>query len=62
MNIYKVNFNPMYPVPSGLLILANNDIEAFELAKDVIKHDKPREIKLIKQDKPKVIFYESGDY
>ena len=62
LKLYSVDFNPMYPVPSGLIILAHSKVEALEIAAEAIKHDKPLGIKEIEIDKSKIVFYESGDY
>ena len=52
----------MWQVPCGLIIAANNEKEALEIATKTIKHDKVREIKEVNIEEPTVIFYESGDY
>jgi hypothetical protein len=62
LNIYSVEFTSMWPVPSGLIILARTEEEAMKIAKDTIKHTEPIKATLIKADIPKVVFYESGDY
>jgi hypothetical protein len=62
MKIYEVDFNPMWPVPYGLIIAANNKEEAKKIAEETVKHTEVEEITEIKIDKPKVIFYESGNY
>jgi len=63
MKLYKVDFEPMWPVPSGLVLLAENDEQCKEIIKKTITHtDKIYEIVEIPMDKPLVVFYESGDY
>ena len=63
MKIYQVEFEPMWPVPSGLIIIANNIDEARGLAEKTIEHVKDLEIKEIElTGKAQVLFYESGDY
>ena len=53
----------MWSVPCGLVILANNEQEALELARETVSHTEVRGILKVQElDKPKVIFYESGDY
>ena len=62
MKLYKIDFDPMYPVPSGLIVLAKSKKGALKIAKETLKHTEPIEATLIKMDKPKVVFYESGNY
>lgn len=63
MKLYTIDFDPMWPVPCGLVILANNKQEALELARETVNHTGVRGVlKVQKLNKPKVIFYESGDY
>lgn len=64
LNLYAVDFSPMYPVPSGLVILANSKESAFEIAKKTVTHCEVliEDVSLIESDCEKVIFYESGDY
>lgn len=62
LKIYEVAFDPILPAPSGLIVLARSNAEAMKIARETIKHTEPEKATLIKLDKPKVIFYESGDY
>ena len=68
MKLYDVEFDPMYPVPSGLLINAKTKKRALEIALETVKHEQeePITIKNIIEvegmDTEGVIFYESGDY
>ena len=62
MKIYEVDFSPMWPVPSGLIIAAKDLKEAEKIAKETVTHTKIREVTEIKLNKSKVVFYESGDY
>lgn len=64
MKIYTFEFDGIWPVPNGLIILAENDNQAMEIAKSTITHTEKFSIKEIIEDlnKPQVIFYESGDY
>jgi hypothetical protein len=62
MRIYSVDFEPMGPVPSGLIIAANGIDECDKIARETILHTKEFTITEINIDEPKVIFYESGDY
>ena len=63
MKLYTIDFSPMWPVPSGLVILAESEEQALKIAKETVKHTEVRGILKVEElDKPKVIFYESGDY
>ena len=62
MKLFEVEFKPMYPVPSGLIINANDKEEALKIAKETVKHTEIKGIKECDLSKPRVIFYESGDY
>lgn len=74
MNIYEVAFEPLYPVPSGFLLMANNEVQALGFAINYLS-GKGMSIenvsvtqmdfgamKITGVDKPQVIFFESGDY
>lgn len=61
--IYEIEFKPMWPVPSGLIILAKTNKEAMKIAAKTLGHfTKPEKATLIKSDKSKVIFFEDGEY
>ena len=63
MKLFKVDFKPMWPVPAGLVILAENDDELKSIiAKTVTHTTQIYEIKEIPMDKSGVVFYESGEY
>lgn len=62
MKIFKVDFDPMWPVPSGLIIAAENHIEASSIASKTITHTKEFTVKEVDVSNPCVIFYESGEY
>ena len=62
MKIYTVEFDPMWPVPSGLIIAANNLIEAHLIAAKTIRHTDKFTVKEVDTSNPCVVFYESGDY
>lgn len=63
MKIYIIDFDPKWSVPSGLVILAENEEQALEIAKETVKHTDVRGIvEVYEVDKPRVIFYEDGDY
>jgi len=60
--LYEIEFEGMYPVPSGLIILAKSKKEAMGIAKKTLTHTSPIGAELIKMDKSKVVFFQSGDY
>ncbi len=63
MKLYTIDFDPMWPVPCGLVVLANNEQEALELARETVRHTEVRGVLKVQElDKPKVVFYESGNY
>ena len=63
MKIYIIDFDPKWPVPSGLVILAESEEQALEMAKETVKHTDVKGILEIHEiNEAKVIFYESGDY
>ena len=63
MKLYTIDFDPMWPVPCGLVILAENEEQALELASKEVTHTKVKGILKVQElDQPKVIFYESGNY
>ena len=62
MNIYKVEFKPMWPVPYGLIVCAETIGEAYRIAEDTVAHTHIESVELVNTDEAGVIFYESGDY
>jgi hypothetical protein len=62
MKLYKIEFDPEWPVPSGLIILAKSKLGALKIAKETLYHTEPKSVTLIEMDEPKVIFFESGNY
>ena len=62
MRIYKVDFEPLYPVPYGCIIAAKDMKEALEIAKKTITHTKYLTIEEVDVSESGVVFYESGDY
>ena len=62
MKVYKVDFTPVWPVPSGLIINAKNIREAKKIAKETIKHTTDFEVREINIKESGVVFYESGEY
>lgn len=62
LKIFKVEFEPLWPVGNCLIIAASNLEEATTLAKQTIHHTQDIEIIEMVVDKPQVIVYLSGDY
>jgi hypothetical protein len=59
--LYRVDFDPMYPVPSVLIVLAQDEAEALRIASDKILHTTVKSVEEITMDQPKIVMYESGD-
>ncbi len=63
MKLFSVDFKPMYGVPYGLIIQAENSKNAKRIAQETITHTKEiGEIKEIDLEGEGVVFYKSGDY
>jgi hypothetical protein len=62
LKLFTVEFDSVWPVPNGLIILAYSEDEAWKIAERTIKHTKPKSIHGIVIDKPKVVFFEPGEY
>lgn len=66
LKLYDVSFEPMWPVPHGLIIAANNEDEAREIALKELKEAGVVDLNIklyeIKVEEPCVVFFESGDY
>lgn len=62
MKIFKVDFKGIYPVGNCLIIAANNQDEATEIASKTIAHTKEFTVRELVIEKPCVIAYVSGDY
>ena len=62
MRIYSVEFDPVWPVPNGLIIAAHGIDECEKIINETITHVTDYTIKEIDISEPCVIFYESGDY
>lgn len=62
MKIYQVDFEPMYPVPYGLIIAAENEIQAVSIAMKELNGLQFRSIGELDISKPGVLFFENGDY
>ena len=62
LKLYQIDFTPMYPVPSVLVVLAYDEDGAISIASETVKHTGIIGINEIAMDRPKVVVYESGDY
>lgn len=74
MNIYEVGFEPLYPVPSGFVLMAETNSDALEFAKSYLSEKGMNTenvsvhelffggMQITGLDKPQVIFFESGGY
>ena len=62
MKIFKVEFNPVYPVGCCLVIAANNIAECEEIVRKTIKHTNTWKITEVNISSPCVIEYNDGDY
>ena len=64
MKLFSVDFDPVWPVPYALVILAHDIDEARGIAEETIKHPQSVAIQIMEHDmsKPGVVVYESGDY
>lgn len=64
MKIYTVEFDPIYPVGCCLIIAAENEAQALEIAKKTVTHTEitAGQVSEVDVSKPCVIVYQSGDY
>lgn len=67
MRIFNINFRGHWPVPHGLVIAANNEEQAKEMAVQVLEEEglDPETMdvsEVIVADEPQIIFFESGNY
>ena len=62
MEIYEVEFSPMYPVGHVLIIAAESRYQAKKIAEKTVTHAKIEGIKKVNIQKPRVITYLSGNY
>lgn len=61
LKVFTVDFDPMWPVGCALVILAETQEQATQIAKDTIKHTNEFTVTEHPQ-KPGVVVYLSGDY
>ena len=62
MKLFKADFEPVFSVGCGLVILAENVQEATDMASETIMHTNTFSLEEIPLDKPKVVFYDDGEY
>lgn len=62
MKVYEVDFEGVWPVGNGLILCANDEFQANQIAKNTITHTDKFTVKEVKLNVPKVILYMSGDY
>ena len=62
MKLFVIDFEPVYPVGSGLVILAKDSKEAAEIARKTISHTDKFTLGEVPMDKSMVIFFDDGDY
>ena len=62
LKIYTVEFIPIWPVPSCLILAAGSQNEAEQMAKEKIKHTDVFTVKEVIIEQPRIIKYLSGDY
>lgn len=62
MKLFKADFEPIYPVGCGLVILAETVQEAADIASETIMHTNTFSLEEIPMDKSRIVFYDDGDY
>lgn len=62
LNVYSIDFDPIYPVGCGLIVWAKSKDEAMAIAKETIVHTKPKNAVLVSSNGPGVIYYDDGNY
>ena len=64
MKVFSVDFDPVWPVPCALVVVAQDMDEAERIALSTIKHKQSEPIKITEHDLSKsgVVLYESGNY
>ena len=62
LKLYSVQFDSLYPVPSGLIILAIDEEQAMNIASETVKHTHVKSVTEIDNQEPRVVFFASGDY
>ena len=62
LKIYRCEFECMYPVGCCLVLAAENQEQAEDMAQQIITHTNKIVVNELKIDKPQYIEYLSGDY
>ena len=62
MKLFKIDFEPVYPVGCCLVVLAESLQEAAEIASNTVLHTSRFSVEEIPIDKARVVVYQSGDY
>ncbi len=62
MKFFEADFQAEWPVPCGLIIAAENEEQAMEIAEKTVTHTNVRSIREIDVTEPRVMFYRSGNY
>lgn len=62
LKIYTVDFEPVYPVPCCLVIVAESLAQAKEIAANELYHTDEFTVKEVEITAPQVIVFESGEY
>ena len=62
LRLWNVDFEPMYPVGSCLILLAYDEEEAKRIASMTIRHTSVFTVEEIPMFAPSVVIYQSGDY
>lgn len=62
MNVYNVEFEGVYPVGNGLVLVAETIEDAIRIAQKTIVHTDRFSIEKVDLDSEGVIIYLSGDY
>lgn len=62
MRLFKVDFEPVYPVGCCLIVLAESLTDAADIASNTILHTSRFTVIEIPMDKERVVVYQSGDY
>lgn len=62
MKLFNVTFEGMYPVGNCLLLLAESEFLAVEMARSTITHTDKFDVKEVDMNEPKIVIYLSGEY
>jgi hypothetical protein len=62
LKIYRVEFEPMYPVGCCLVLAAYSQEQAEQMARATIRHTQEMVVNEVYLEQPTIIEYLSGDY